>query len=59
MSDISTAKTSKKTIQINQDFFKIGKKNNSPIVKTKKNKPKIKPVANNTIKQALGDASTA
>jgi len=53
MSDISTAKTSKKTIQINQDFFKIGKKNNSPIVKTKKNKPKIKPVANNTIKQAL------
>ena len=31
---------SKKTIQINQDFFKIGKKGNTPITGTRKNKPK-------------------
>lgn len=44
---------SKKTIQINQDFFKIGKKGNTPITGTRKNKPKQKNIANNTIKQAL------
>jgi len=46
-------KGNKKTIQINQDFFKIGKKGNAPITGTRKLKPKHKPPANNTIKQAL------
>ena len=46
-------KGNKKTIQINQSFFKIGKKNTAPIAKTRKNKPKDRPIANNTIKQAL------
>ena len=46
-------KGNKKTIQINQDFFKIGKKGNAPITGTRKLKPKHKPIANNTIKQAL------
>ena len=45
--------SSKKTIQINHDFFKIGKKGNTPITGTRKNKPKQKHIANNTIKQAL------
>jgi hypothetical protein len=46
-------KGNRKTIQINQDFFKIGKKGNTPTTTTRKNKPKNKPIANNTIKQAL------
>ena len=46
-------KGNKKTIQINQAFFKIGKKGNSPITETRKAKPKHKTIANNTIKQAL------
>lgn len=43
----------RKTIKINQDFFKIGKKGNTPITGTRKNRPKNRPIANNTIKQAL------
>ena len=46
-------KGSRKTIQINRDFFKIGKKGNAPITGSRKIKPKHKPIANNTIKQAL------
>lgn len=46
-------KGNRKTIQINQDFFKIGKKGNAPITGTRKSRPKNKPIANNTIKQAL------
>ena len=46
-------KGTRKTIQINHDFFKIGKKGNAPIAGSRKNKPKHKPIANNTIKQAL------
>ena len=49
----SPNKGNKKTIQINQDFFKIGKKGNAPITGTRKLKTKHKPPANNTIKQAL------
>jgi len=51
--DASSNKGNRKTIQINQDFFKIGKKGNAPITGTRKAKPKHKPIANNTIKQAL------
>ena len=47
------SKGNRKTIQINQDFFKIGKKGNAPITGSRKIKPKNKPIANNTIKQAL------
>jgi len=46
-------KGTRKTIQINHDFFKIGKKGNAPIAGSRKNRPKHKPIANNTIKQAL------
>jgi len=46
-------KGNRKTIQINQDFFKIGKKGNAPITGTRKAKQNHKPLANNTIKQAL------
>ena len=46
-------KGNRKTIQINQDFFKIGKKGNAPITGSRKIRPKNKPIANNTIKQAL------
>lgn len=51
--DVPSNKGNRKTIQINQDFFKIGKKGNAPITGTRKAKPKHKPIANNTIKQAL------
>jgi hypothetical protein len=49
----NTSKGNRKTIQINQEFFKIGKKGNAPITGSRKIRPKNKPIANNTIKQAL------
>jgi hypothetical protein len=48
----STSKGTRKTIQINHDFFKIGKKGNKPIAESRK-KQKAHPLKNNTIKQAL------
>ena len=52
-SSSNPSKGNRKTIQINQDFFKIGKKGNAPITGSRKIRPKNKPIANNTIKQAL------